>query len=100
MGPSKWPPCLKCLERENEVLSPGNRAAPASREFPDQLSAIRRVSAERLLDQEVNARHGIRTPYSLCFETAEQLDFHLFATALPTRDVLTYQMKCAVQFLS
>jgi hypothetical protein len=55
------------------------------------------MSAEHLLDQEVNARHGIRTLYSLCFETAKQLDFHLFATALPTHDVLTYQMKCAVQ---
>ena len=38
------------------------------------------------------ARHGIRTLYSLCFETAERLDLHLFATALPAHNVITYQM--------
>ena len=48
--------------------------------------------------EKEEARHGIRTLYSLCFETAEQLDFHLFTAALPTHNVITYQMMvpCAI----
>ena len=48
-------------------------------------------------DGQKSARHGIRTLYSLCFETAKRLDFHLFDTALPAHNVITYRMSVSCE---